>query len=78
MDMKEIEIELIKKRLQRAKEKSEKEKVEELMRALRMIYPLFADTKGKEILETYTELKENKDAVEKTEKLIKELLKLDL
>lgn len=75
MDMKEIEIELVKKRLEKAKEK---DRVEEIRRALRIIYPLFADTRGKEILEVYTELKENEKAVEKAEKLIKELLKLDL
>ena len=75
MDMKEIEIELVKKRLEKAKEK---DRVEEIRRALRMIYPLFADTRGKEILEIYTELKENEKAVEKAEKLIRELLKLDL
>ena len=75
MDMKEIEIELVKKRLEKAKEK---DRAEEIRRALRMIYPLFADTRGEEILEVYTELKENEKAVEKAEKLIRELLKLDL
>ncbi|HIQ48258.1 MAG TPA: hypothetical protein EYH58_01285 [Aquifex aeolicus] len=76
MDIKRMNVELIKKKFEELSNKSEKK--EEIQLLLRLVYPLVADTKGKEVLELYTKLKEEdtnslKEAKEFLEKIVKSL-----
>ncbi|HID65841.1 MAG TPA: hypothetical protein EYP32_02965 [Aquificaceae bacterium] len=71
-----MNVELIKKKFEELSNKSEKK--EEIQLLLRLVYPLVADTKGKEVLELYTKLKEEdtnslKEAKEFLEKIVKSL-----
>jgi len=59
MDLKELEKGLALRLLEKAqKAESKEEKVKFLMKTLRVLYPLVADTRGKEVLDLYTRLKE--------------------
>lgn len=74
MDLRGFEIDLARKRWEKAKSLNGKEKIEETMRVLRIIFPLVADTRGKEVLEVYTELKNSEEALKKAEKLVEDIL----
>ena len=74
MDLRGFEIDLARKRWEKVKSLNGKEKIEETMRVLRIIFPLVADTRGKEVLEVYTELKISEEALKKAEKLVEDIL----
>ncbi len=74
MDLKAVEVGLAKKLWENAKKLNGEERREETLKILRILFPLVADTRGKEILETYTELKSDEKAQEKAEKLIEDIL----
>lgn len=74
MDLKAVEIGLAIKSWEKVKKLEGEAKREETLKVLRILYPLFADTRGREILEVYTELKNDERAQEKAEKLIESLL----
>ena len=74
MDLRGFEIDLARKRWEKVKSLNRKEKIEETMRVLRIIFPLVADTRGKEVLEVYTELKNSEEALKKAEKLVEDIL----
>ena len=74
MDLKVVELRLAKKLWENAKKLEGEERREELLRILRLLFPLAADTRGREVLEVYTELKVDEKAREKAEKLIEDLL----
>jgi len=74
MDLKALEIELAIKLWEKVKKLEGEARREETLKVLRILYPLFAETRGREILEVYTELKTDERAQEKAEKLIESLL----
>lgn len=74
MDLKAVEIGLAKKLWENVKKMNGEARREETLKILRIIFPLVADTRGKEVLEAYTELKNDGKAQEKAEKLIEEIL----
>jgi len=74
MDLKKREIELAWERWEKAKKLNGSERIEEVKRVLRLLYPLVADTRGREVLETYTALKEKPETLKEAEKLVEELL----
>ena len=74
MDLKAVEVGLAKKLWENAKKLNGEARREETLKILRILFPLVADTRGKEILEAYTELKSDEKAQEKAEKLIEDIL----
>ncbi|RUM31665.1 MAG: hypothetical protein DSY42_02310 [Aquifex sp.] len=78
MDIKRVNVELIKKKFEELSNKSEeeKEKRKEIQLLLRLVYPLIADTKGKEVLELYTKLKEkDTNSLKETEEFLEKIVK---
>ncbi|GAB6065947.1 hypothetical protein JCM9492_10390 [Aquifex pyrophilus] len=73
MELKGVNLNLIKKRLEGIKDKNGKEKAEELLIILRMLYPLVADSKGSEVLELYTKLKKG-EGTDEAESFIRETI----
>ncbi|WP_461832043.1 hypothetical protein [Aquifex sp.] len=73
MEIKEVNLKLIKKRLENLSNKNGDERIRELQVLLRTLYPLVADTKGDKVLELYTKLKKGEGADE-AESFIKETL----
>ncbi len=73
MEIKEVNLKLIKKRLESISNKNGDERIRELQVLLRTLYPLVADTKGDKVLELYTKLKKGEGADE-AESFIKETL----
>ncbi|NPB08347.1 MAG: hypothetical protein GXN96_05405 [Aquificae bacterium] len=74
MDLKRKEIELARERWEKARKLSGDERVQEIKRVLRLLYPLVADTRGREVLETYTALKEKPETLKEAERLVEEIL----
>ena len=74
MDLKALEVGLAKELWENAKKLNGEKRKEEILKILRVLFPLVADTRGKDILETYTELKKDENAREKAEKLIEDIL----
>ncbi len=74
MDLKTVEVGLAKKLWENAKKLNGEARREETLKILRILFPLVADTRGKEILEAYTELKNDGKAQEKAEKLTEDIL----
>ncbi|WP_461829297.1 hypothetical protein [Aquifex sp.] len=74
MDLKAVEVKLAKKFWENAKKLNGEARKEETLKVLRLLYPLVADTRGKEVLEVYTELKGDDKAQEKAERLIEDIL----
>ena len=76
MDLKRLNVELIKKKFEELSNKSEKEKKKVTQLLLRLVYPLVADTKGREVLELYTKLKEdNTNSLEEVEEFLGKIVK---
>ena len=76
MDIKRINVELIKKKFEELSNKSGEEKKKEIQLLLRLVYPLIADTKGKEVLELYTKLKEeDTNSLKETEEFLERIVK---
>ena len=76
MDLKRLNVELIKKKFEELSNKSEKEKKKVTQLLLRLVYPLVADTKGREVLELYTKLKEdNTNSLEEVEEFLEKIVK---
>ena len=74
MDLKAVEVKLAKKFWENAKKLNGEARKEETLKVLRLLYPLVADTRGREVLEVYTELKQDERVQERAEKLIEEIL----
>ena len=74
MDLKAIEVKLAKKFWENTKKLNGEARKEETLKVLRILYPLVADTRGREVLEVYTELKQDEKVPERAEKLIEEIL----
>ncbi len=73
MDLKAIEVKLAKKFWENTKKLNGEARKEETLKVLRILYPLVADTRGREVLEVYTELKQDDKVQERAEKLIEEI-----
>ena len=74
MDLKALEAGLAKKLFENARKLNGAKRREETLKILRILFPLVADTRGRDVLEIYTELKNDEGAQEKAEKLIEEIL----
>ncbi|HIP43597.1 MAG TPA: hypothetical protein EYG91_06920 [Aquifex aeolicus] len=76
MDVKRVNVELIKKKFGELSNKNGEEKKKEIKLLLRLVYPLIADTKGKEVLELYTKLKEkDTNSLKEIEEFLQEIVK---
>ncbi|WP_164930772.1 hypothetical protein [Aquifex aeolicus] len=75
MDIRKTEVSLIKKRWENIKSKNGEERKKELMILLRMIYPLIADSRGREVLELYTKLKGSDEALKEAEGFLEEVIR---
>jgi len=73
MDLKELDRELALRLLEKAQKAEGEEKRALLMKVLRLLYPLVADTRGKEVLSLYTQLKEG-EALEEAFAFAREVL----
>ena len=74
MDLRAVEVGLAKKLWENAKKLNGEARREETLKILRILFPLVADTRGKEILEAYMMLKNDKGAQREAEKLIENIL----
>ncbi|RUM28501.1 MAG: hypothetical protein DSY32_04285 [Aquifex sp.] len=75
MDIRQVEVNLIKKKWEKLEAKNGEDRKREVLILLRMVYPLLADTKGKEILDLYTKLKESDEALKEAEEFLEEAIR---
>jgi len=75
MDIRQLEVNLIRKKWEALQSKNGEERKKEVLVLLRMVYPLVADTRGKEVLELYTKLKEGDEALKEAEGFLQEVIK---